>query len=79
MGITVLKSDLLHDHIDGPLVLMNPEMAKTLLLEEDGQVELNGIRLKARLDTSVPASVVLVPRSMGVPIQSPIAARLKKV
>jgi hypothetical protein len=54
-------------------------MAKTLLLEEGGQVELNGIRLKARLDTSVPASVVLVPRCMGVPIQSPIAARLKKV
>jgi NADH-quinone oxidoreductase subunit G len=79
MGITVLKSDLLHDHIDGPVVLMHPEMAKTLLLEEGGQVELNGIRLKARLDTSVPASVVLVPRSMGVPIQSPIAARLKKV
>jgi NADH-quinone oxidoreductase subunit G len=79
LGITVLNSDLLHNHIDGPVVLLNPEMAKTLLLEVGYQVELNGIRLKVQLDTSVPASVVLVPRSMGVPIQAPIAARLKKV
>jgi len=78
-GITVRTSELLRQRIDGAIILLNPEMAKTLEVEAGGQVELNGNRLEARLDASVPASVVLVPRSMGIPIHTPVAAKLKKV
>ena len=78
-GITVLTSELLHQRIGGAIVFLHPDMAKTLAVEAGGQVELNGNRLEVRLDTGVPASVALVPRSMGVPIYAPVAAKLKKV
>jgi NADH-quinone oxidoreductase subunit G len=79
LGITVRTSELLRQRIDAAVILLNPEMAKTLEVDAGGQVELNGNRLEARLDASVPASVVLVPRSMGIPIHTPVAAKLKKV
>ena len=78
-GITVLTSELFHQRIGGAFVFLHPDMAKTLAVEAGGQVELNGNRLEVRLDTGVPASVALVPRSMGVPIYAPVAAKLKKV
>ena len=78
-GITVITSGLLHPHIDGAIALLNPGMAKTLGVQAGGTLELNGTRLEVRLDESVPASVVLVPRSMGFPIHEPVAAKLKKV
>jgi NADH-quinone oxidoreductase subunit G len=78
-GITVRTSELLRRRIDRAVMLVNPETAKKLKAGEGEQVELNGNRLELRLDASVPASVALVPRSMGVPIQAPLAAKLKKV
>jgi NADH-quinone oxidoreductase subunit G len=78
-GVTVITSPLLQTHIMGSVVILNPEMAKTLKVGSGDQVDLNGTRLHVRLDASVPASVVLVPRSMGVPIHMPVVAKLKKV
>jgi NADH-quinone oxidoreductase subunit G len=78
-GIMVLTSRLLHQRIDGALIVLHPEMAKMLAVEAGEQIELNGNRLEVRLDPSVPASVALVPRSMGIPIYAPVAANLKKV
>jgi NADH-quinone oxidoreductase subunit G len=79
LGITVRTSELLRQRLGTAVILLNPEMAKTLEVEAGGQVDLNGNRLEVRLDASVPASVVLVPRSMGIPIHNPVAAKLKKV
>ena len=79
LGITVCTSELLRQRLGTAVILLNPEMAKTLEVEAGGQVDLNGNRLEVRLDASVPASVVLVPRSMGIPIHNPVAAKLKKV
>jgi hypothetical protein len=77
-GVTVITSPLLQTHIMESVVILNPEMAKTLMVGSGDQVDFNGTRLHVRLDASVPASVVLVPRSMGVPIHMPVVAKLKK-
>ncbi|MBA4380568.1 MAG: hypothetical protein C0393_07845, partial [Anaerolinea sp.] len=77
LGITVRTSELLHARIGAASVILHPDAAKKLGVEAGGQVELNGNRLEVRLDASVPASVVLVPRSMGVPIAGPIVAKIK--
>jgi len=42
------------------------------------QVEVNGLRARVRLDATVPASVALLPRSTGFPINAPAVAGLKK-
>jgi NADH-quinone oxidoreductase subunit G len=77
-GITVTPSELLFAHIGEAIVLLNPETAKKLGVAAGGQVKVNGFRAEVRLDATVPASVALVPRSMGFPIDAPAAAELKK-
>jgi NADH-quinone oxidoreductase subunit G len=77
-GITVTTSELLRTHIGEAAVLLHPETARKLGVAPGGQVKLNGFRAEVRLDATVPASVVLVPRSMGFPINAPAVAGLKK-
>ena len=78
LGITISTSELLHARIGEAVVLLHPESARKLAIAADGQVNINGFRAKVRLDTTVPASVVLLPRSMGFPINAPAVAALKK-
>jgi len=79
-GVTVATSELLKGRIGEVGVIVHPDAAEKLGLGETAEVKLNGIttRVKVFLDESVPASVVLVPRSMGLPIDAPAAAGLKK-
>ena len=77
-GITVTTSELLRAHIGEATVLLHPETAKKLGVEAGGQVDVNGFQAQVRLDATVPASVVLLPRSMGFPINAPAVAVLKK-
>jgi len=77
-GITVTTSELLRSHIGKPSVFLHPETAKKLGVEAGGQVEVNGVRAKVWLDETIPASVALLPRSMGFPINAPAVAELKK-
>ena len=77
-GITVTTSELLRAHIGEATVLLHPETARKLGVAAGGQVIFNGFRAEVRLDASVPASVVLLPRSMGFPIDAPAVAGLKK-
>ena len=77
-GITVTTSELLRAHIGEATVLLHPETAKKLGVAAGEQVKVNGFRAEVRLDATVPASVVLLPRSMGFPINTPAVAELKK-
>jgi len=84
-GETVLPSTLLQAHIPGPFVCLNPEEATRLRLKGAGGelrkalVELNNAEVLAdvRLDETIPVGVVLVPRSMGLPISAPTSAKLR--
>ncbi len=77
-GITVSTSELLRAHIGEATVLLHPESAKKLGVAAGGRVKVNGFLAEVRLDVTVPASVALLPRSMGFPINAPAAAELKK-
>jgi NADH-quinone oxidoreductase subunit G len=77
-GITVITSNLLHAHIGEAVVLLHPETARKFGIASGHTVMLNGFPAVVGLDDAVPASVVLVPRSMGFPVQAPLVAELKK-
>ncbi|MBE3039904.1 MAG: NADH-quinone oxidoreductase subunit NuoG [Chloroflexi bacterium] len=77
-GITVSTSELLRAHIGEATVLLSPETAKKLGVAAGGQVKVNGFRAEVRLDATVPASVALLPRGLGFPINAPAVAELKK-
>jgi len=78
LGVTVATSDLLKARIGEAYLVLLPEAAKRLGVEAGGQVEFNGGRLEVRLDATIPAGVVLVPRSMGIPIAEPVIVKLRK-
>jgi anaerobic selenocysteine-containing dehydrogenase len=77
-GITIFTSELLRTRIGEPTVLLHPESAKRLGLTKGEQVTLGGFQAAVRLDSTVPASVALLPRSMGFPVNGPAVAELKK-
>ena len=77
-GITVTTSELLRARIGAVTVLLHPDTARKLDVAAGGQVMVNGFRAEVRLDPTVPASVVLLPRSMGFPINAPAVTGLKK-
>jgi NADH-quinone oxidoreductase subunit G len=77
-GITVVTSELLRQHIGEISVILNPESAKSLGVQSGDLLQVNGLEAMVMLDETVPASVVLVPRSMGLPVGMPVVAELKK-
>jgi NADH-quinone oxidoreductase subunit G len=77
-GITVITSGLLQAHIGETCVMLNPESARSLGVQSGDLLKFNELEAKAVLDQTVPASVVLVPRSMGLPVEMPVVAKLKK-
>ncbi len=80
-GQTLLPSNLLHQRIPDPFVVLSKADAGPLGAGEGAmlQVSLNGsaVMAAARLDEDLPAGVVLVPRSMGIPIDGPGAVRIQ--
>ena len=77
-GITVATSALLRSHIREATVLLHPETAKKLGVAAGEQVDVNGYPAEVRIDATVPASVALLPRGSGFPINAPAVAGLKK-
>jgi NADH-quinone oxidoreductase subunit G len=77
-GITVITSELLQSHIGEPSIILNPEAARSLGVQPGDMLEVNGTKAQVVLDETVPASVVLVPRSLGLPVGMPVVAKLKK-
>jgi NADH-quinone oxidoreductase subunit G len=78
-GITVVTSGLLQQHIGETSIILHPDSARSLDIQPGDILEINGAEAQAVLDEMVPASVVLVPRSMGLPVGLPVVAKLKKV
>jgi NADH-quinone oxidoreductase subunit G len=82
-GQTVLPSTLLHQRIPEPYVVVHPETTADLGINNGAKIRIeigsSGVEVTARLDETIPVGVVLVPRSMGVPVHEPAAVKLSLV
>ncbi|HWQ83813.1 MAG TPA: molybdopterin dinucleotide binding domain-containing protein, partial [Anaerolineales bacterium] len=74
-GTTLLPSDLLHQRMPAPYVCLHPEDARNLRLKQGDAVEVSTggahVLVTIKVDETIPAGIVLVPRSMGIPLNSP--------
>src|SRR5688572_642756 len=81
LGVTVSSTELLDQRIGEIKVSMNSSTAKKLGVDVGKLVKLSfdGVSGEAmvKIDDTVSAGVVLVPRSMGIAIREPVAARVK--
>lgn len=79
-GELLLPTELLHGRIPAPYVAVNPQEAAVSAVEDGAAVlvDLDGTLYHAalRLDESIPVGVMLVPRSLGLPIPAATPARL---
>jgi NADH-quinone oxidoreductase subunit G len=80
-GITVKTSPLLQNRIGDPFVVMHPSAAQNLGVQAEQTVNL-GLDgrtqdMLVKIDETIPTGVVLVPRSMGLPIPAPAEASVQ--
>ena len=79
-GTTMTPAALLNSHVGDASVSIHPAAAQKIGLSNGGQavIKLNGVEseVKIRFDESIPASVVLVYRSFGLPISGPCAVEI---
>ncbi len=79
-GRTVISSELLHQRIPPAYIELHPDDAQRLSLTDGAQLQftLDGIQVEARIVVSeqVPSGVALVPRSLGLAINSPTVIEL---
>jgi len=79
-GQMVMSAELLHQRIPEPYVVVHPESVAHLGMFDGANIRLDisGIEVVvvAHLDETIPQAVVLVPRSMGVPIHEPTPVRV---
>jgi NADH-quinone oxidoreductase subunit G len=75
-GITVSTSALLQPHIGQACFILNPQAAQSLGVQSGDLMKVNGLEAPVVLDETVPASVILVPRSMGTPIPQPVVVKI---
>lgn len=80
-GQTVMPSVLLRKRIPHPYISINPVDAKKLEITEDNMVELvldgKSFLVIAHFDNHIPPGIILVPRSMGIPIAAPGVVEIK--
>ena len=80
-GQTLMPSEVLKSRIPEVNITLHPSDAGSLKITNGDPVVLllNGVeyRTAARLDETVPTGVVLVPRSMGVPVDDPAPVEIK--
>jgi NADH-quinone oxidoreductase subunit G len=81
-GTTVTPSTVLRPRLPGPFVVLSVEDADKLKIEPGQRVKttLNSVTVEAeaRIDNSLPKSVVLAPRSFGLPIDGPCEIAVSK-
>ena len=79
-GVTIAATELLGQRIPQPYVTIHPAEAERLGLVGAAQVVIRlGESLFAaslRLDQSLPVGIVLIPRSLGIPLHAPVAIAL---
>ncbi len=82
-GATVLPSTLLSAHQAQARLEVNPEDAARLGVPEGGLLEIHwsgrAEQLPVRLSAEVPRGVLLIPRSVGVPVQAPVEVEAGRV
>lgn len=82
-GTTVAPAELLAARIGIASIALHPEAARRLGLQAGDRVRVStdGISGEAvvRIDETIAAGVLAVPRSMGLPIDAPVTATVKKV
>ena len=82
-GQTLMPSGLLHQRIPQPYVAINPADGKSFRIPDGATVEVrspNSISLvMLKRDPGVPQGTLLVPRSLGVPINGPVPVDLRQV
>jgi NADH-quinone oxidoreductase subunit G len=80
-GETLMPSEILRQHIPMAYIAINPENARFLDITDGAMVQfsLDGNLIEARLQVNdqVPFGVVLVPRSLGVPLKTPTPIEVK--
>jgi NADH-quinone oxidoreductase subunit G len=80
-GVTVLPAELLHKRIGETTIALHPDAAGRLGIEAGKLVKISfdGVSGEAvvKLDDTISAGVVLIPRSMGLAIREPVAAKVK--
>ena len=79
-GNTLLPSELLHPRLAGTVMWLNAQEAKRQGVEKGELVQMECGKASAmvtvEIDESVPDGVVLLPRSVGIPINEPCQVRL---
>ncbi len=82
-GQTLKPTILLQQRIPQPYLVIHPETNSSAGITEGAMVklEISGLEfeLTAHLDETIPQGVVLVPRSMGIPVHGPEAAKVSLV
>jgi NADH-quinone oxidoreductase subunit G len=80
-GQTVLPSEVLHARIPETYIALNPSDSSPLKIMDGDPVVLlldgEEYRAMAYLDETVPSGIVLVPRSMDVPVDRPAPVKIK--
>jgi NADH-quinone oxidoreductase subunit G len=80
-GTTVKSAQLLDQRVGEPSVVLHPEAAKRLGVEAGQMVKISfsGVSGEAlvKIDDTISAGVVVVPRSMGLAIRKPMPAKVK--
>jgi len=80
-GNTVVPSQLLNARLQAPQLILNPEDAEQLGVEpgKAAKLTLNGTQstVTTHIDNSLPKGVVLIPRSVGIPISGPAPVKVE--
>ncbi len=80
-GATVAPAELLTGRIGKATIALHPDAARKLGVEAGARVKVSFDGLKGeavvKIDETISAGVVLVPRSMGLAIREPVAIKVK--
>jgi NADH-quinone oxidoreductase subunit G len=80
-GTTVAPAELLTERIGEATIALHPDAAEKLGVESGTrvQVSFDGVKGEAlvKIDGTISAGVVLIPRSMGLAIREPVAIKVK--
>jgi NADH-quinone oxidoreductase subunit G len=80
-GVTVLPAELLHQRIGETTIALHPDAAERLGVEAGKlvKISIDGVSNEAvvKIDDTISTGIALVPRSMGIAIKEPVAAKVK--